>query len=609
MSDEARSETKTSDSKPRRMPKKRKKASASKKNSSNKKHQETKTDSQERYLCVHCGHRFRDEQQPKRCPSCLRKGGLETLEEKAGHSRPWLIPVAAMLGIALLAGGYILWHRQTPDAVSGEVPLRPLGFSELRGYLRENDADGQHAQLFETGDAINALRESITGNSNAEKATSLTEAIRARGAVRAFVSWPLDTPRSTPIYKAEEAAALLSEDENEAKLYPLEVALIAVSALREEGVDAMIAEIWKYPGDRRPPDPSGFLGYFGFAVYDGDVGEGQPLLFDPYGGHTTQPERDHFRVLDDTQVVAAFMGIQAAYDLVHENDTVQALRLSRNALRVDGRAPYLRTIQGKILVAGAGVQQGIEELQAASQIRSDAPRRNNVAGVFVVMNDVDQAGREVAAAIEEFPDFASAHATLAAIHLAHSESEQAREELTIAERLEPQLMMLPMLWAQYHFQNGDSETAALKAAQAVERNPNNWETRFQAARLYRMIGHYDAMRREARQILELVNADQELAVRERIAQLLGPTALEEEDDLTEWDEELEDEEFGDTELGTSRLQLGSSLLGNDDESSGPSLLDEDLSGGFDLGTGNGAGSTQGFQLGGGGGGLRLNFNE
>lgn len=616
---------KDDDAEERRMPKKRtraKKPSKKKKGKSTKsksgasktaKSKKKKSDpppsnedeGELRFLCVHCGHRGRADSEPSRCPKCMRKGGIEMLADDESARPTWVAPLVLIAAVAAVAIGYTMWDQSTPDAVQGEVPLEPLSVSTLRGYLRERDADGEHAHLFEVNDAVEELAGHMTtGGSAFAKAESLVEHVQARAGERAFVPWAMDTPRDTDVQNAGWAAERLAETD-EAQLYPLEVAAAVVAALRDEDVDAMVAEIWKFPGDRVPPDPSGFLGYFGVAVWEGDVGEGDPRVFDPYGGHETEPDEDSYRVLNDAQAAAAAMGTSAAFQLVHENDAVRGLDRSRRALRVDGRAPYLRTIQGKILVAGAGVQQGIEELQSAAQIRGDGPRRNNLAGVFVVMNDVDQAAREAAAAIEEFPDFAGAHATLAAIHLAQGENDLAHQELMTAERLESRLLMLPMLWANYFYQAGDQDQAFRKAREAVERNPNNWETRFQAARLFRMVGRYEEMRRQAHAILELVQADQTEVVRQRILELLGPTALEpvDEDLLAEYDDEdVELDDFG----GDGDLTLESDLLGAGDDEGGPSLLDEDLGGGLDLG----GGAAGGFQLGGGGGsGPRLRFND
>lgn len=575
-----------------------------------------------RWLCVHCGHRFAAAKEPDRCPSCMRKGGLEAIAANETAKRPaWIAPVAVVALVAVVGGGYALWAKSTPDPVSGEVPLAPLELSELRGHLAAQNADGEHARLFEVDDAVEALAEHATGSSPKAKAEALVEHVRARATAGAFEPWSLDTPRESPIERAPGVAAMLAETER-AHLYPLEVAIVSVAALREAGVDAMVAEVWGYPGDRRPPDPSGRLGYFGVAVWDGDL-EGDPsTILDPYLGRATEPEEGRFRVLDDVKVVAAFLGAQALHALVHENDSTAALSKVQRAIRLDGRSPSLRSVQAAVLIANGGIEQGVQELQAATQLRSDGPRRNNVAAVFMAMGDFEQANREVAAALEEFPDFAGAHATLGAIHLAQGETDLAETELQAAERLEPQTLILPMLWAEFHLRSGDSARAASYAQQAIERRPQDWQTRLGAARVFRASGRYEDMRREAHRVLELVPSAQREPMREQILALLGPTALEpideedlDDDSLDEGDED--DEELG---LGTPGFRLGSSLLGEGGPSSMASSMSSSLFGDEeddDEGGGGPAlmlGDPGSFSLGGGGGGssssmLRLNLGQ
>ncbi|MCB9633932.1 MAG: tetratricopeptide repeat protein [Sandaracinus sp.] len=608
--------------KERRMPKRGAKSSRPPKKNADKgeakseSKAEAEASGEPRWLCVHCGHRFAADEAPDRCPSCMRKGGLEALAAGAKSGRPaWVMPVAVVVLVGLVGGGYALWAKSTPDPVSGEVPMHPLELSELRGYLAVDNADGEHARLFEVDDAVEALAEHATGGSAKAKAEALVEHVRARATAGAFEPWALDSPRDTAIERAPEVAAHLAETER-AHLYPLEVAVVTVAALREAGVDAMVAEVWGYPGDRRPPDPSGRLGYFGVAVWDGDL-EGDPTtILDPYLGRATEPEEGRFRVLDDVKVVAAFLGAQALHALVHENDSTAALSKVQRAIRLDGRSPALRSVQAAVLIANGGLQQGVEELQAATQLRSDGPRRNNVAGVFMAMSDFEQANREVAAALEEFPDFAGAHATLGAIHLAQGETDLAQTELEAAERLEPQTLILPMLWAEYHLRSGDSDRAASYAREAVERRPQDWQTRLGAARVFRAAGRYDDMRRQAHAVMDLVPEAQREPMRQQIEALLGPTALEPLDDEEEvaGDDDFGDDDFGDDDdLGLGDpggFQLGSSLLGEGDTSMSPGLLgggDDEEEGGPALMLGD----PNSFSLGGGGGSsssmLRLNL--
>lgn len=567
-----------------------------------------------RHLCVHCGHRFQAEEQPERCPSCMRKGGIETLADQSGERPGWLVPAAVVAIVAVLGGGYAYWNQETPDPVAGEAPLAPLDEGDLRDYLA--GANGAPNALFEGGEAIAGLAESATGTTAHDKAAALTEAIRSRFEAGAFVRWSLDTPRDTELKNAEETAAVLA-GEGRAKLYPLEVAAAAVAALREAGVPAMLAETWAFPGDRQPPDPSGHIGYFQIAVYDDAPGEGEATLHDPFGGHSSSPAEDAHRILSDPQAIAAAWNLRALHLLVQESEAGRALDAAQTALRLDRRAPYIRSVRGAILMVSGGLEEGFEEIRSAAQIRGDAPRRNLVAGTYLASGNADLANREVAAALQEHPDFAAAHATLAAIHLENHETDEARQSLQTADRLEPDLNILPMLWAQLLLTEGEPEEAMRRAADAVAARPHDANRRLQAAQIFRAGGDIDEMRRQARQALELSPADSQAALRQHILQALGRTALDEpledeplDDEDFEFDDEaFEDEEGDDLTLGGGGLRLGSSLLGEDghdgSDDEGPSLLEGNLGGGDDgpaLMLGNG--SNYGL---GGGGQLRLDL--
>ncbi len=176
----------------------------------------------ERWLCVHCAHQFRADD-PDRCPSCMRKGGLEVLVEKSAKDRPWLMPALVVGAIALIGGGYAFWSNETPDAVEGDAALEPLSYSELRGHLREHNADGEHAGLLREAEHIEGLAEHATGSTPMEKTESLVSYIRARAAAGAFTQWLLEAPRESTVHDGEWAAARRHAEEN-AAIYPLELA-------------------------------------------------------------------------------------------------------------------------------------------------------------------------------------------------------------------------------------------------------------------------------------------------------------------------------------------------------------------------------------------------
>jgi tetratricopeptide (TPR) repeat protein len=396
------------------------------------------------------------------------------------------------------------------------------------------------------------------------------EAFREKAREERFVRWSIGVPRETPPATARTAFEWLGEEEARARLYPLEAAAIMTAALRSQGVDAMVVEIYRFPGDDAPPDPAGHFGYYGVAVYDGEVGEGDPTLYDPWAGHDAQPEEDDYRVMTDVEAVGAAISLRAIQLMVRETDPEQAVSVSGDALALCPRSPAVRSVRGAILLTAGNPTEALAELQAAEQLRSDGPRHNLLAGIYLAQGEYEDAQREVNAALEEFPEFAGAHATLAALHLGNAEPDQAEQELRTAERIDPDLHVLPGLWATFYAATGELERAVEYARRSVEANAGDLQARLMAARIYRQAAEYDDMRREARAVLEATPASRRERMRELILELLGPTALEDEDDEELSDEELEAAGDGTGEL---RLSLGSGLLeGEDDEA----LADEPL---------------------------------
>lgn len=542
-----------------------------------------------KYLCVHCDERFEHEGEGKpRCPACMRVHGIEKVgpDPKAKERPKWLVPAVVAGVIAAVVAGYVVWARETPDTVSGDAPVEPLERSELLGYVRNAGAEVEDSLvgLLEADETIEGFAEEATGGAGSAvaKAEAVVEAIRARASAQAFVPWSTSSPRDTPLRGPVQTLEALREDGGRAKLYSLEVAALAVAALRAVGVPAMVADIYAFPGDRTPPDPSGHFGYYGIAVWQGEPGRGEPTILDPYGGRGTEPDADDVRVLSDVQVLGAALTHRAIHLLVHEGDSDRAFDLVQNALKLDRRSPHVRSVRGAVLLVSGGTEEGARELEAAAQLRPDAPRHNNLAGLALAQQDVERAAREVAAALERHPDFAGGHATLAAVHLARSEVDEAGTELRRAEELDPTLPTLPMLWANYHLATHEPDRAAEYAMQAIERRPHDWSVRLNAARVLRIAGRYDEMRRQARRILEDAPDGQERAVRQLIEQVLGPTALEEpleEEDL-DWEGDLPSPDF--------RLGEGSALLGGGDDGpslgGGTSLLGEEAEGGGPLRT-------------------------
>lgn len=577
-----------------------------------------------KYLCVHCDKTFTHEGSKKpRCPECMRVNGLEEVAARKGEADrqrpPWMLWGGAIFVVAVAAIGYAMWAGDAAETVEGDAPLEPLDRGAVLGHLRSEGVDARQLNtMLVPGDEVEAWAEEAAGSASSPsaKAEALMEAIRERASEGAFARWSFGIPRDTPPGGADQVVEWIAEDDAHHHLYPLEVASLMAAGLRALDVPAMIAEAIEFEGERRPPDPSGQLGYYVVAVYPGEVGQGDPTYYDPYEGRETEPSEA--RVLTDTEAIASALATRALFLLSRESDAERAVEAASQALRLDGSSPSNRAVRAAILLAAGQGDEGLDELAAAKQLREDAPRRNLLAQIHLAQGDLDSASREVSAALEQYPEFAPGRATLAAIHLARQETDLGRTELEEAERIDADYHLLPQLWAQYYVSTGEMDRAVQRVEQAVAAN-GDIQTRLMAARIYRAAARYDRMRREAHAILDMVEASRAAEMRQILQQLLGPTALEPIDDepLAAGDEDWDDEELG---LGDpSSLSLDSPLL-EGDQGGGPSLLggggegpsllgDEQLGGGgggLQLGGGGGGG----LQLGGGGSeGLRLNLDE
>jgi tetratricopeptide (TPR) repeat protein len=497
----------------------------------------------------------------------MRRNSIEPLEGAAERKRVprWAVPAAVAAVLVLAGGGYAWWAWVTPGQVSGEVPLRPLGARDLRDWLAHEKVEpGDLRALLEPDDAVEAFAKKATANAKdpVAKARAVAEALGARSRKNAFVAWATSHPRPEPMRTASQTVDALQADGARHRLYPLEVASLAAAALRAVNVPAMLVEAWAFPDDRSPADPSGHFGYFLVGVWpSGDpTSDAPPALFDPYGARGSDPEERGHRVLTDLQAIAAAMTTEAARVLVDEGDTAAALRLVEAAVRLDRRSPSARTVRGAVLLQTGGVEEGTRELEAAADLRRDGPRRKNLAALLVARNELEAASREITAALEQYPDYADAHAMVAALYLNDGETERARTELETAERLDPHLPNLPQIWSQYHAVRGDFDRAVDRAEEAIRRRPHDWQVRLHAAQVYRAASRYDAMRREAHKVLEMVPEAQRQALEQLIKQVLGPTALDTplDDALAEADDDTLDEALPDP--GGLKLE-GSGLLG------------------------------------------------
>ncbi len=490
----------------------------------------------ERVVCVHCGHRFELEAEAeRRCPECHRKGGIEADHVEAPKAeRPWLVPALALGAVALAIAGY--FALGSDDAVTGDAPLTPLQDDELRAYLRGQNVPPARVMQFRDGaDAATSLLSDLPGDV-AGQATSARDAFDALREEGAFSVWNRLRPREAELMNLGEVAAALTEGDVE-ELYPLEVAAVAAQALREGGARAMVAEVWNTDEAQTPPDPSGLLGYFVVAVLpDGDGTDGAEFV-DVFGALSGTPGEDQRRILTDVQVAGAVLGHRAAHALAHGRPEGRAMRDIDRALLLDARSPSLRAVRGALLAATQNPVEALQEFEAAEALRGDSPRLAQLAAIELQLAAMDgnrarlsSASSRLGQALEMHPEYAVAHARLAAIALAQGQAGECENSLRQAERYEPELRELDALWAQFHLAQGDDDLAVARAKRSVDRDPEDWQVRLTAARIYREAGRFQAMRREAQRVLDRVRGPEREMVATMIAQMLGPTATEPYDD-------------------------------------------------------------------------------
>lgn len=527
-----------------------------------------------KFLCVNCDETFDFEGEGRaRCPKCMRVHGIrEATAEPAkprSNTGKWVGLGAA---VVVLAAAVFFAVKEQQQVTPGVVETAPLSESVIERQLKALGVSvGDVQTFFDENDAVSAFATKTTAGKQGapEQAQAIVAALRARLQKRAFVRWSQIDPRDTAVMTPGEVVSAIAKDGAGLSLYPLEVAALATVALRSLDVPAMVAEIYAFEGDRTPPDPSGRLGYFGVALVD-EAGKATHV-FDPYGGRTTQPKAADVSVLNDLQALGCVLNVRALFRALRQMRPAEGMVDAKAAIKLAPRSPSVRGGYAAVALSNGGVDEGEAELEAAAQLRRDAPRRNNVAVLLLAKGETEAASKEVAQALTEQRDFAAGHATLASIHLAAGDREQAYAALTEADRLEPDLPNLALLWSHYFATQGDMPRALEKAEQGVARRPNDAQAHLMLARIYRETGRLDEMRRQAQRVLELVPSTQRSDMEQMIRQILGPTAL----DKTA-DEILSGSTDTPTAGGEGALDLskGSKLLGGDGPAATPGLLDE-----------------------------------
>ena len=480
-----------------------------------------------KYFCAHCDEEFtldQPEHEP-RCPKCMRKGGVEPVGEasrSSALSRPALVVPAAAL---LIAGLIVFLYQARQPGLEETPPLRPLDPQELAAYLERDEAQvGRHASF---------LTLSTSGGDWPEAPADLAQRLHAESS-----RWSLERALPREVFTVEEALGAMAGSEERLELYPIELAATMTALLRERGVDAMVAEVWELEGEQAPLDPSGMLGYFMTAVLEPD-GTEPSAYYDPWGGRG-EVTPAAARVLRDTEVIGAALGIEAARVFAHSGDSQAALPMVETAIFLDRLSPSHRVVHATVLADAGGLPQALRELEGAIQLRPDGPRRLSMAqlrlahaGRLAANGDpsaaeeaIIAATREISEIIDQRPRYARAHLTLATVHLGLGDLERARVDLETAEQLNPDSPMVWAVWAQYDLATENPTSAADKMSRALALDPQNWQLRVQAAGIFYGAGNEEAARRNADEAVRLVADDRRGKLRSYLDELLGPAQLE-----------------------------------------------------------------------------------
>jgi len=453
------------------------------------------------------------------------------MQVRASSGRSFRVLLWAVVAALLGAGGLVAWQlRLTHTHEPGKVPLEPVAATRLREDVRvlAGVDEPELTALLEPDAAVAELaaRAAQGARSDQEKAQRIVEAIAARRQARAFADWSRVDARPGLPLTAAGVARSVALDAAERKLYPLEVAALAVAALRQLEVPALLAEVFAFPGELRPVDPSGRFGYF--AVFVPAAGGGSGRVYDAYLGRSEAPNPADVSVLNDAQAVGAALALRAMDALQNRLELDGAQRDAETAVKLLPSSPSTHGVLASVLLSRAETERGKAELDQALALRPDAARRNNLALFALTRMDAMAAGRELGDTLKHYPEFAYAHTTYAAASMILMSYKVAGEHLDLAEKADPELPLVPQLWAQLLAAKGELNEALLMGRKAVQQRPNDAQPLYILARIERSLNLKEDLRKHAAQILELTPRPQREGRKLHLQSVLGEDAVPEQ---------------------------------------------------------------------------------
>lgn len=437
------------------------------------------------------------------------------MEQQKNSGKTWHVMLWGVVVLLLGAGALAtLQLRGSSAHAPGQVPMAPIAADAVRKdviALAQLDPE-ELAELLAPTPAVRQFAERACAGQTTRsgRAQALVAALSARRGARAYADWSRVEPRIEPPLTAQATLRALQHDAAERRLYPLELAALGVAALRSLDVPAMLAEVYAYPNERRPVDPSGRFGYFGIFVPEGSLPGSGALsgrVYDAYAGRSQAPNAGDFSALNDAQAVGAALAVRAMHALRIALDLDRAERDSAAALALLPGSASAHAVRAAVMLtvghpAAKDGKAGRQELEAARELRDGAAQRTNLALNDLTHQDAVGALRELGDVLTRMPEYALAHVTRGAALLIRYDFAGARSELDSAAQWDPELAFIPQMRAQLLASEGKSDEALVEARRALALAPQDAGALFILARIEHRLGHTDDLRKHAAQIVE-----------------------------------------------------------------------------------------------------------
>ena len=303
-----------------------------------------------KYRCIVCNREFEVAEGDKpRCPSCLKVHDIEPVggrSDEKSTKKGWMAPTIIISIVVALAVTYFAVRglEKRPDAEVKEKDISSkaaeLGVSDEKGVIP-----------FEVTDRIRKFaEEAASDKSGVDAMKSLFDAIATKRTNRLWKPHPQQEPRPVKPISADELLSKMDEAKNEPfEALSYEIACLLLASARSIGLDAVMAEIYRFEGEKKPADTGGKLGWFGVILKSGNDDKSSPL-FDPSSGRLMDSATGEVRILTDKEATAPYYGI-GSMSLLVKRDAAGALKLNTLAIELAPENAYFNIGRGLIFAA------------------------------------------------------------------------------------------------------------------------------------------------------------------------------------------------------------------------------------------------------------------